>query len=212
VRKSVLFLPLAAMAAANAAYFLLQSDWSEPEAQPAPAAAAPAVPPPLETLGHGARMPTPEELEEEARYDEARVTEADTRLHSSQAEERVAGAEQLSAYPTPEAEQILGNALALDFDPEVRRTAAQSLSAFKKPAEKTVAALLAALEDESEAVQVGALDTLLGVAGKYENNSPQLKKLLAGLATQAASRRAKARTRRAVLAFLKDQEPPAAGR
>lgn len=210
MRKSVLFLLLAVIAA-NAAYYLLKSDWSERGDSPPPPSAAPApvvVPPPLETLGHAARMPTPEELEEEARFDEMRVEEATSWLNSPQTDKRVSGAEQLSAFPTPSAEHSLINALAFDFDPEVR-TAAQSLSAFKQPTDKTVTALLAALEDDVEAVQMSALNTLMGIAGKMESGSEQSKKLFADLRQSAASRHAKVPTRKAILAFLKDQAPPA---
>ena len=211
MRKSVLFLLLAAIVAANAAYYALKSDWSEREPLPAPrpAAAAPAavVPPPMEALGHGARMPTPAELEDEARYDEARVAEAGAWLNSPQADKRAVGAEQLSAFPTASAEGILIDALRLDIDPGVRRAAAQSLSAFKQPGDKAVAALLAALEDDSEEVQAAALNTLLGVAAKRDNGSAGLKSLLGGMKNQAASRHAKPSTRQAIRAFLKDQAP-----
>lgn len=213
MRKSVLFLALAAVVAANAAYFLLMPDWSAEEAEPPapPAAAAPAAePPPLETLGHGARPPTPEELEEEAHYNDAQVAQANTQIHSQQTEERITGAEQLSAFPTPEAEQILSDALALDFEPEVRKAAAQSLSAFKNPTEKTRSALLAALGDDDEEVQIRALNTLLGIAAKWENHSPQMKKLRADLAAQAASGRTKPPVREAIRAFLKDLEAASA--
>ena len=213
VRKSVLFLLLAGIVAANATYYLLKSDWSAHEENPVPAAPPAAaqpvvVPPPLETLGHGARMPTPEELEDEARYNEVRVAEASTWLNSPQTDKRVSGAEQLSAFPTPSAELSLINALALDFEPAVRRAAAQSLSAFRQPTDKAIAALLAALEDDSEEVQMTALNTLMGVAGNLENGSPRLKKLFSGLKNHAASRHAKASTRSATRAFLKDQDAP----
>jgi len=214
VRKSVLFLLLAGIIAANAAYYLLQSDWSErgDSPPPPPAASAPvAAPPPPEMLGHAARMPTPEELEDEARYNESRVEEAGAWLNSQNTGKRVSGAEQLGAFPTPSAERILINALALDFEPEVRKAAAQSLSAFKPPSDKAVAALLAALQDDSEDVQLGALNALLGIAAKLENGSPRLKSLSAGLKSQAASRHVKASTRQAIRAFLKDQAVPVFG-
>lgn len=216
MRKAVLLLFLVAVLAANAAYFLLRSDDGlDPEAgeaAPASVATAPPMvePPPLEALGHGARPPTPEELEDEVRFDASRVTEADTRMHSSEVKERLAGAEQLSAYPTPDAEQILANALALDFDPEVRKTAAESLSAFEKLSGKTVSTLLSALNDDSEGVQISAWNTLQGLAQQWPNSSPQMKKLLADLAAQAASRRTKPSVGNSITAFLKDQAIPAA--
>jgi hypothetical protein len=208
LRKSVLFLLLAGMAASNAAYYLLKSELSKPQedAVPAPPPPAPAVqPPPPELLGHGARMPTPEELADEARYNDKQVELANTWLNSEDPHKRATGAEQLSAFTTPAAEQILINTLRLDFDPEVRKTAAQSLSAFKQPTDKAAAALLAALEDDSEEVQLAALNTLLGIAAKLENGSPRLKSLLGGMKSHAASRHVKASTRQSIRAFLKDQ-------
>lgn len=215
MRKSILFLLLAAIAS-NATYYWLKSDLAKQEplfpARPVPPQAAPAVtPPPLETLGHGARMPTPEELEEEARYDEKQVELAGSWLNSPQTDKRVAGAEQLSAFPTPEAERILTGTLTLDFDPEVRKTAAQSLSVFRHPTDKAVAALLGALGDDDEEVQMAAFNTLIQIAGKLENGSASLRNLFTGLKNQAASRRTKAPTRRAINAFLQDQAPQPPG-
>jgi hypothetical protein len=214
VRKSVLLLLLAAIVVANAAYYLLKSDWSEPAETPhlpTTAAATAVAPPPMESLGHGARMPTAEELEEEARYDEARVAEANTWLNSPQPDKRASGAEQLSAFPIPSAEMSLINTLKLDFDPGVRRAAAQSLSAFKQPTDNSVAALLAALADDSEEVQLAAFNTLLVVAGKTENASPRFKNIISGMKSHTSSRHMKNSTRKAVRAFLKDQESPKFG-
>jgi len=115
--------------------------------------------------------------------------------------------EQLSAFPTPESEQILVNTLGLDFDPEVRRAAAQSLSVFKQPSQKAVTALLTALQDDSEAVQMEALNALAGIAGRMENGSPPFKALLANLSYQARAKRMRSGVRRSLLAFLKDQQP-----
>lgn len=207
----LLLLLLALIIAGNVAYYLLRPELSgqEPDLPAAAAKTAPAVvPPPLEALGQGARLPTPEELEEEARYDEAQVRQAGDWLHSPQASKRVTGAEQLSAYPTPEAERLLTEALALDFDPEVRKAAAQSLSTFKQPSAKAVDALLAALEDDDEGVQMGALNALLGIVDKMENGSARLKKTLAAMAKKAASRRTGALAKQALRAFLQDRQPP----
>jgi hypothetical protein len=156
-------------------------------------------------------MPTAEELDEEARYDEARVAEANAWLNSPLPDKRAAGAEQLSAFPTPSAEMILINTLKLDFDPEVRRAAAQSLSVFKQPTDNSVAALLAALVDDSEEVQLAAFNTLLVVAGKTENSSPRFKNIRSSMKSQASSRHMKNATRKALRAFLNDQESPKFG-
>lgn len=215
MRKSVLLLLLAmAIAAANTAYYLLAPGPSEPEPPPPPPAskaAPPVVPPPLEMLGHGVRMPTPEELENEARYDDMQVTQANIWLNSPQPAKRLSGAQQLSAFTTPEAEQILADTLTLDFDPAVRQAAAQSLAAFKKTTDKTLAALLAALEDDSEEVQAAALNTLLGIEARMVNGSADMKKFFAALAKKTKSRRVKGPIRDALISFMKDQGSLPAG-
>jgi HEAT repeat protein len=165
-----------------------------------------ALAPPPELLGHAARMPTPEELEDEAHFRDLKVARASEWINSPLAEKRLSGVEQLSAYPTPESQQILASTLILDVDPDVRKTAAQRLSRFKQPTDDTVAALLTALEDESEGVQMSALNTLQGMAARMQRASPQAKSLLASIKQIAASSRSAALTRQAMFSFLKDQE------
>jgi HEAT repeat protein len=211
MNKSLLLtVVLAAIIAANAAYFLLKHELSkQDESLPATAGPKPAVvPPPMELLGQGARMPTPEERVDEAHYDDMQVAKAGEWVKSPQVERRIAGAEQLSAFQTPESEQILSSALTLDSEPEVRRTAAQSLAAFRQPAENTMASLLAALGDPDEKVQMSALNALMAYANRFENNSVPMKKLMASLKKFATSRRTTDLTRKAIRSFLKDQAPP----
>jgi hypothetical protein len=211
LRKPLLLIVLlAAIIAANAAYFLLKHELSkQDEATPPTAVPKPAaVPPPMELLGQGARMPTPEERVDEAHYDEMQVAKAGEWVNSPQAERRIAGVEQLSAFQTPESDQILANALTLDSEPEVRRTAAQSLAAFRQPTENTMASLLAALADPEEKVQMSALNALMAYANRWENNSPPMKNLMASLKKFATSRRTTDLTRKAIRSFLKDQAPP----
>ena len=95
----------------------------------------------------------------------------------------------------------------MDFDPEVRRAAAQSLSVFKQPTQETVTALLAALQDDSEAVQREALTTLTRIAGGMENGSPPFKSLLADLGNQTRAKRMKPGVRQSLRAVLQDQQP-----
>ena len=211
MRKPVLLvlLLLAAIIAANAAYYWFVAKLGEHgEEILLPAANKPViVPPPMDSLGHGARMPTPEELGDEARYNDQQVAKAGASLNDPAPEKRVRGVEQLSAFPTPESEQILSNTLRMDFDPEVRRAAAQSLSVFKQPTKEAVTALLAALQDDSEAVQREALTTLTRIAGGMENGSPAFKALLADLGNQARAKRMKPGVRQSLRAFLQDQQP-----
>ncbi len=212
IRKPALFLMLllSSIIAANLAYywFVTKSGVHEQETPLSTDSKKPlVVPPPMDSLGQGTRMPTPEELEGEARYNDQQVVKASESLNDPNPAKRVGGVEQLSAFPTPESEQILVNTLGLDFDAEVRRAAAQSLSVFKQPSQKTVTALLTALQDDSEAVQREALNALAGIAGRMENGTPPFQSLLANLSNQARAKRMKAGVRQSLLAFLKDQQP-----
>ena len=73
---------------------------------------------------------SPEEIEEAIRTDEEQVAYAREWLESADPHQRVNGAEQLSAYPTAQAKELLVETLANDIDPEVRSAAARSLEFF----------------------------------------------------------------------------------
>lgn len=209
VRRVLILLLLAAAITAVTAYVFVKPGFQVPEADGSASLAEPEtkmpVPPPMELLGHAARMPTPEELEDEARFRDTQVARVAEWLNSTDAKKRLAGVEQLSAYPTSESERILASTLLMDFDAEVRKTAAQRLARFKLPAEETVAALLTVLEDENEGVQLSALNTLQGVLARTPQGSPQAKSLVASIKEIAAGRRAGALTRQAMLSLLKDR-------
>jgi HEAT repeat protein len=167
-------------------------------------------PPPvdLSALAERAGNPlvlTPEQIEEDKRMDNEQVALASEWLRSIDPRQRIDGAEQLSAYPTAEAEILLVNALVTDIDPEVRSAAAQSLDAFERPTEKTLTALLIAVEDENEDVRMSALATLENIVAAEENGSARYKRILAGLKKKAASRRIPAETREAIRDFVRDQ-------
>ncbi|WP_162144243.1 HEAT repeat domain-containing protein [Methylocaldum szegediense] len=148
---------------------------------------------------------TPEQIEEDKQIDDEQVATAGEWLRSIDVQERIDGAEQLAAYPTAEAEKLLVEALITDIDPEVRSTAAQSLSAFESPTDETIAALLAAVEDENEEVRLSALDTLESIATAEETGSRRYKKILAGLKKAAKSKRVPSETREEIRDFLLDQ-------
>ena len=205
----LLILVFAVLLLSITAYFWGKSKFSKAaQGKPTSALAKQVAPPPMELLGQGIRPPTQEELADETRYNDKQVAIASEWVNSTEAEKRRIGVEQLSAFPTPESEQVLVTTLALDTDPEVRRTAAQSLAAFKQPTENAVTGLLGALEDQDEKVQMSALNTLLAFANRFEYNSPKMKNLLASLSHYATSRRTEALTKQAIRSFLKDQAPP----
>lgn len=203
--KALLLLLAMATAALLGQFFLGEQNRSAPASKPAAPSQAELI-----ALAEKASSPpplTPEEIEEDARMDDEQVALARQWLESADSRQRVDGAEQLSAYPTPEAEMLLAGALATDPDPAVRSAAAQSLDAFEHPMEKTIFALLAAVEDENEDVQMSAWAALETIASNEESDSARFKKIVTGLKKKLASPRLAAETKQAILEFLKDQAP-----
>jgi HEAT repeat protein len=118
------------------------------------------MPPPLEALGQGARLPTEQELEQEKKFNAQQKELAGQWLKSPNAHQRIIGAEQLSAYESPVSEQYLVHTLLHDAVPEVRKTAAQSLASFKNLSDHNVSALLEALSDANKSTRIATLNNL----------------------------------------------------
>jgi HEAT repeat. len=118
-------------------------------------------PPPMELLGHGARLPTAEELEQEKIFDAQRVAQAIENLKSTDVHQRIVATETLNAYQTPESERQLADTLLSDDNAKVRQTAAQSLALFKVLSDCAVKGLFKALYDKDEQTRKESLDTLL---------------------------------------------------
>ena len=154
--------------------------------------------------GQGTRPPTPEEMADEQSYRDAQVQLAGAWLNSANVEEQMAGAEQLSAFPTPEAELLLATALTTAFDPTVRVAAAVSLHSFTQPSARATDALLAALADSSPEVQSAAVNTLQSLATRSDKRSTRFKAVLAGLKKQVGNRYLNPETRQSVTEFLAD--------
>ena len=173
--------------------------------QPKPAV----IPPPLEMLGQGARLPTAEELKQEKEFTAQQVKLAGQWLNSTVVHQRIMGAEQLSAYQSPESEQHLTDTLRNDAVPEVRITAAQSLALFKNLSDPTVGALLSALDDTQKGTRIAALNTLLSHALVVSADSKKSRQLLAKLRKKVRSGHLNKDVRESLQAFIKDQEPPA---
>lgn len=159
----------------------------------------------LATRLGGSNAITPEQIEEEKRVERQQVETAGEWLQDADPKRRATGAEQLSAYPTPEAEKLLVKALR-DSSPEVRAAAAQSLDYFETMQDGTVKALLAALEDPDADVRLGAIGVLETQYQRQESRSPRAKKILAGLRRKAKSPRVAEQTQQAIQDFLRDQE------
>lgn len=102
---------------------------------------------------------TEEQLAEEQAVEAEQVEQARIWLGDADPAQRVTGAEQLSAYPTPAAETYLLKALHDDSE-QVRAAAANSLATFKQPTVKTYDALIQAMQDGNEDVRFNAWSTL----------------------------------------------------
>ena len=166
------------------------------------------IPPPVEALGQGARLPTEQELGQEKNFNAQQVELAGQWLKSPDAQQRIIGAEQLSAYESPISEQHLVDALRHDAVPEVRKTAAQSLSSFKNLSEHAVSALLKALGDSNESTRIATLNTLFSYALLISTDPKKSAQLLARLREKRRSGHLNNDVRNSLQAFIKDQEPP----
>jgi len=167
------------------------------------------MPPPFEALGQGARLPTAQELAQEKIFDAQQVELAVQWLKSPNAHQRIIGAEQLSAYESPISEQHLVDTLRHDADQEVRRTAAQSLSAFKKLSDHSVNTLLETLGDTNESTRIATLNALFSYALQLNADPKKTGQLLTKLRKKIRSGRLNKDVRDSLQAFIKDQEPPA---
>ncbi len=145
---------------------------------------------------------TAEQLAEDARMDEEQVSAAETWLNSPDAERRLAGAEQLAAYPTARAQILLCRALQTDPNPEVRSTAAVSLQRFKTPSDKTMAVVVASLADGDRDVRSAVLQTLDVFMSHEASGSHQHAKLRRQLRSKRQNARLDRETRKAVVALL----------
>lgn len=166
------------------------------------------LPPPFEALGQGARLPTAQELAQEKIYNAQQVELACRWLKSPNAPQRIIGAEQLSAYESPISEQHLVDTLRHDADPEVRKAAAQSLSAYKNLSDHTVSALLEALGDANKSTRIATLNALFSYALQVHADTNKTGQLLTKLQKKIRSGHLNKDVRDSLQAFIKDQEPP----
>ena len=174
--------------------------------QPKPAGIP--IPPPLEALGQGARLPTAQELEQEKKFNAQQEELAGHWLKSTDTQQRIIGAEQLSAFESPISEQRLADTLRHDAVPEVRKTAAQSLSSYKNLSDYAVSALLETLSDTDKSTRMAILNTLFSYALLINADTEKSRQLLAQLREKLRSGHLNNDVRDSLQAFIKDQEPP----
>ncbi len=143
------------------------------------------------------------EIEDQQRIINRQVETAKSWLLDSSFQRRVAGARQLSAYPIPESEVALSQALQ-DQNAEVRAAVALSLSYFHTLDKRTLNGLVQALEDNSLTVQKNALHTLSHYLSRQSLSHPDSQMILLSLRTVSNSTLLKEPTRRAILSLLND--------
>ncbi|WP_083385558.1 HEAT repeat domain-containing protein [Methylomonas sp. LWB] len=155
----------------------------------------------------GGGASTPEQIAEEESVDLEQVETARQWLGDHDPAQRIAGAQQLAAYPTPEAGRYLLEALRQDRVGEVRAAAAESLGYFDQPALPVYDALIAALNDPDEAVRFNAFSALQTLMDKLVDQPRLLARLQAKLKQILKSKKLPADSRVAVEGYLQDQSP-----
>lgn len=164
-------------------------------------------PPPVELLGHGARLPTAEELAQEKTYDARQVARAIEKLDSADVHQRIVATETLNAYQTPESERQLSHILLNDGNAQVRQTAAQSLALFKGLSTPTINALFKALDDNAEKNRQESVRTLLNFTLRLTTDSGTYRQILGTIRTKLSSSSLHPDVHSSLTAFMKDQEP-----
>lgn len=146
----------------------------------------------IETLAY--REPTSEELKEEKQYNREKALALSSDLNDPDPHKRIGAVEQLAAYTSAEAEDLLTQVLAQDTDVNVRAMAAQTLDTMEKPSLATIDAVLQAIEDDAPEVQQASLLTL----ERWLNNEPgeaHRAHIVQGLKGKAQSKRLGKETR-----------------
>jgi len=167
-----------------------------PRPIPPPSTARPVPPPP---------QATPAAEEEEDRTEQEEMDAALAQLGSPDPAQRLEGAEILGAYPSEETELALAQVLNSDPEADVRNAAAQSLGYVEQPSDDTVAALMAALEDQNEEVRASALSSLEDYLAATDEGSKRYRQLDAGLRAKMDNRGTPKDIREAIHDILQDQ-------
>lgn len=161
---------------------------------------------PPELLGHGARLPTEEELKQEKAFTDERVRSAIEQLKSPDTHQRIVATETLNAYRTFESERQLSETMLHDDNAQVRQTAAQGLNLFQDLSERTVYSLFKALRDKDKQTGKESLNTLLNYTLRI-SDTDKFQDMLKKLRHEARSNHKNLNVRAELKAFIKDQEP-----
>lgn len=158
-----------------------------------------------ENTGGHVRPLSPQQQQAWLAIEREQIASAKQWLQDPDPAERLTGAEQLSAYPTPEAEQALIKALKSDLAPEVRAAAALSLDSIETLSDESIKVLLAALNDDQDQVRDNALSTLGNALMKADTESMHYKKLFKSLKVAAKSKKLALATREELTELLANQ-------
>jgi hypothetical protein len=150
-------------------------------------------------------QPNPEEIAEEQAFEAEQVEEAQQWLKDLAPEQRVAGIEQLAAFPSTKAEQLMVERLKQDASEDVRIAAADNLSYIEVPSTATQDALILALQDKHEDVRSSAFNTLQAFVASLEDDDPTAKRIVGLLRKQVKSQQVPAATREEIKEYLTDQ-------
>lgn len=152
-----------------------------------------------------AYVPTPEDMAEEAAFEAEQIEIARQWLHDLDAEKRMAGLEQLTAYPSLAAEQLMLDVLGKDQSDEIRAAAANYLSYMDKPSLAAQNALFKALGDQNEEVRDNALNTLESFIDTLDEDDTASKRIASLFRQQVKNKRLPVDTRKSIQAFISDR-------
>lgn len=152
-------------------------------------------------------QPSSEQLAEDVAFNSQQLAQAKQWLDDLDPAQRLIGAEQLGAYPSPEAEKLLLQTLSKEDDQSVRIAAINSLAympSLSRAAQKT---LIATLQDHNVEVHNAALTTLQVLLVKPDMSPAMLKQTVAALKQTLRAKRTPPDMRESIHDFLLDQFP-----
>lgn len=153
-------------------------------------------------MGTGGTPPAPEQLAEQKRMVDEQVAYAAGLLGSPDTDQQISGAEQLAAYPTPEAERCLTRYLKAKRGAEPRVAAIRALGYMKAPGREAIGALLTAMTDREPRVRDAALQTLAEYLNRLNPESAPFGRVFGGLKALVRSKRLDEGTRLVVADLL----------
>ena len=148
---------------------------------------------------------TPEEIAADQAFEAEQIELAKQWLLDLNLEKRIAGLEQLTAYPSPQSEGIMLEILNNDMSDEMRASAADYLSYIQEPSLKAQDVLIQALNDTNEEVRNSAFNTVQSYIYSLEEDSASAKRLVNLLKKQAKNKQLPADMRDMIKEYLIDQ-------